>query len=213
MNDAAEIRLLVFRVGALVCAAEVDRVREILPRLAATRIPGAPPTVAGLVNIRGMLVTVVEGWRALNQPAPERADDAATPAARDAGGAATFEPAAAEAQGRGSTILLEAGGGSRSGRGAGGGGDVGAGKGPGIGGIGGEGGTGAATPRRIIGLTVDEVMDFLVVSAGSLEPRQALPGLDPILVRAVGRRAGSNGESASLVVVLDLDALLAPILS
>src|SRR3989449_2789271 len=62
------VRLLVFRVGTLACAAEVDQVREILPRLPTTRIPGAPPVVAGLVNVRGTLVTVVEGGRALGLP-------------------------------------------------------------------------------------------------------------------------------------------------
>src|SRR6185295_15580996 len=70
MSEATLVRLLVFRVGNLVCAAEVDAVREILPRLPTTRIPGAPPVVAGLVNVRGTLVTVVEGWRALAQPEP-----------------------------------------------------------------------------------------------------------------------------------------------
>src|SRR5207237_9244790 len=70
MSDAGVVRLLLFRVGTLVCAAEAERVREILPRLVPTRIPGAPPVVAGLVNVRGTLVTVVEGWRALRQPEP-----------------------------------------------------------------------------------------------------------------------------------------------
>jgi chemotaxis signal transduction protein len=70
MSEATLVRLLVFRVGNLICAADVDHVREILPRLPTTRIPGAPPVVAGLANVRGTLVTVVEGWRALGQPAP-----------------------------------------------------------------------------------------------------------------------------------------------
>src|SRR2546430_3099926 len=70
MSDAGVVRLLVFRVGGLLCAAEAERVREILPRLATTRIPGAPPAVAGLVNVRGTLVTGVEGWRALRPPEP-----------------------------------------------------------------------------------------------------------------------------------------------
>src|SRR5438128_6638893 len=70
MSDAGVVRLLLFRVGSLVCAAEAERVREILPRLQPTRIPGAPPVVAGVVNVRGTLVTVVEGWRALRQPEP-----------------------------------------------------------------------------------------------------------------------------------------------
>jgi purine-binding chemotaxis protein CheW len=67
MGDATVVRLLVFRVGPLACAAPVEAVREILPRLPTIRIPGAPSVVAGLVNIRGSLVTVVEGWRALEQ--------------------------------------------------------------------------------------------------------------------------------------------------
>ena len=156
MSDARVVRLLVFRVGQLVCAAEADRVREILPRLRPTRIPGAPPVVAGLMNVRGTLVTVVEGWRALHQPEP--------PASAEAGGGDGGEP--------GTTVLLEVGGG-----------------------------------KRVLGFTVDEVVDLLSVGGEALERRQALPGIDPTLVRAVGRRAGQ------LFVVLDTDALLTPILS
>ncbi len=150
MSDAGVVRLLIFRVGQLVCATEAERVREILPRLETTRIPGAPPMVAGLVNVRGTLVTVVEGWRALRQPPPSP------------------EPAAEGS----TTVLLELDGG-----------------------------------KKVLGFTVDEVVDLLSVSGEALERRQALPGIDPTLVRAVGRRAGQ------LFVVLDTDALLSPILS
>jgi purine-binding chemotaxis protein CheW len=146
MSDGAVLRLLVFRVGTLACAAEAEMVREILPRFATTRIPGAPAQVAGLVNVRGSLVTVVEGWRALGQPAP------------------------AEGTPERTTVLLE-----------------------------------LAGAHRVVGFTVDEVIDLLSVSGEALEPRQALPGIDPRLVRAVGRRAGQ------VFVVLDTDALLTPI--
>ena len=134
------------------CAAEVDAVREILPRLPTTRIPGAPPVVAGLVNVRGTLVTVVEGWRALGQP----------------------EPPADQLDGAGSTVLLEVGG-----------------------------------SRQLAGFTVDEVMDMLAVGPGMLEERTGggLAGVDPMLVRAVGRRGDQ------VFVVLDVVALLGPILS
>jgi len=155
MNDVGVVRLLLFRVGNLVCAAEAERVREILPRLEATRIPGAPPVVAGVINVRGTLVTVVEGWRALRLP--ERPPSG---------------PPASEGAEDGPTVLLEVGGG-----------------------------------RKVLGFTVDEVVDLLSVSAEALDRRQALPGIDPTLVRAVGRRAGQ------LFVVLDTDALLTPILS
>ncbi len=152
MSEATLVRLLVFRVGNLVCAAEVDAVREILPRLPTTRIPGAPPVVAGLVNVRGTLVTVVEGWRALGQP----------------------EPPVDQSAGAGSTVLLEVGVG-----------------------------------RRLAGFTVDEVMDMLAVGPGMLEERTGggLAGIDPMLVRAVGRRGDQ------VFVVLDVVALLGPILT
>jgi len=146
MGDATVVRLLVFRVGPLACAAQAESVREILPRLPTIRIPGAPQVVAGLVNVRGSLVTVVEGWRALKQ-----------------------QPSEVES---GTTVLLEVG-----------------------------------ADRRALGFTVDEVLDLLTIPNDQLEQRQALPGLDPRLVRAVGRRGGQ------VFVVLDTEALLAPILT
>jgi len=152
-------RLLVFRVGTLACATEVDQVREILPRLPTTRIPGAPSVVAGLVNVRGTLVTVVEGWRALGQTPPS----------------AGLPTAAQESQG--STIILE---------------------------LGGDGDNGG---KRLIGFTVDEVLDLLAGGDVALEDRKGLPGVDPTLVRAVGRR------DKELVIVLDVAALLGPILT
>ena len=148
MSDAAVVRLLLFRVGSLVCAADVDTVREILPRLETTRIPGAMPFVSGLVNVRGQLVTAVDGWRALGQPEP----------VGEGGG--------------GTMVLLQVG-----------------------------------ERRKVVALTVDEVVDLLTPEAGALEHRQALAGVDPVLVRAVGRRGDQ------LFVVLDTDALLAPILT
>jgi chemotaxis signal transduction protein len=176
MNEGRLVsaRLLVFRVGTLACAAEVDQVREILPRLPTTRIPGAPPVVAGLVNIRGTLVTVVEGWRALGQGAPP-----APP-----GPSAGSPTPTAEVATPGSTIILEVAQGD------------------------GQNGGGG---KKLIGFTVDEVTDMLTAGDGSgetaLEDRKDLPGVDPTLVRAVGRR---NGE---VFIVLDVAALLGPILT
>ena len=180
MNEGTlgSARLLVFRVGTLACAAEVELVREILPRLPTTRIPGAPSVVAGLVNVRGTLVTVVEGWRALGQPPPSDG-----------------LPTAAQ-QSQGSTIILELASGAsgesgESGRGGG------AAKGS-------DADTGA---HKLIGFAVDEVLDMLAGGETTLEGRQGLPGVDPTLVRAVGRRQGE------LVIVLDVAALLGPILT
>lgn len=59
--DDFSARLLVFRVADLVAAVEATTVREILASQAATRIPGAPAAVQGLINVRGELVTLVRG--------------------------------------------------------------------------------------------------------------------------------------------------------
>jgi purine-binding chemotaxis protein CheW len=76
MNDAETLPAVVFRVGDLLCAAPASRVREVLPRLPATRIPGVPAAVEGLVNVRGGLLTVLDGHVLLGRP-PRPEDEGA----------------------------------------------------------------------------------------------------------------------------------------
>jgi len=47
-------------VAGRLCACDLEAVREIVPARAATRLPGAPEWVRGLINLRGSLVTVVD---------------------------------------------------------------------------------------------------------------------------------------------------------
>jgi purine-binding chemotaxis protein CheW len=58
--EALARRLLFFGVAGRLCACDLDAVREIVPARAATRLPGAPDWVLGLVNLRGTLLTVVD---------------------------------------------------------------------------------------------------------------------------------------------------------
>ncbi len=67
MANSKTLHAVIFRIGALICAAPAGIVREILPRLPATRIPGVAPAVEGLVNVRGTLLTVVDGHLLLQQ--------------------------------------------------------------------------------------------------------------------------------------------------
>jgi len=53
-------RTLLFRVGSRVYGCDIDCVREIIPWRPATRLPGAPAHVQGLVNLRGTIVTVLD---------------------------------------------------------------------------------------------------------------------------------------------------------
>ena len=135
------LRLLVFRVGDLTCAVEVRAVREVLPAQPVTRVPGAAPAVAWLVNVRGALVPLVDGRLALGHPA------------RDGG----------------SVMLLEVAG-------------------------------------RTVGVVVDEVLDLVTVGDGEWAERRELPGVDPRVVRAVGKSDGTA------FILLDFSALLAPLL-
>jgi purine-binding chemotaxis protein CheW len=53
-------RTLLFRAGDRTFGCAIDAVREIVPQRRATRLPGAPPSVQGLINLRGTIVTVVD---------------------------------------------------------------------------------------------------------------------------------------------------------
>ena len=67
MADSPALHAVIFRVGTLLCAAPAGIVREILPALPATRIPGVADSISGLVNVRGSLLTVLDGFRLLGQ--------------------------------------------------------------------------------------------------------------------------------------------------
>ncbi len=73
MADSPTLHAVIFRIGALICAAPAGIVREILPRLPATRIPGVAEAIEGLVNVRGTLLTVLDGHVLLQQA--RREDD------------------------------------------------------------------------------------------------------------------------------------------
>ncbi len=54
------LRLLLFAVSGTVYGCDIAAVREIVPLRRATRLPGAPLYVRGLVNLRGAIVTVID---------------------------------------------------------------------------------------------------------------------------------------------------------
>jgi purine-binding chemotaxis protein CheW len=53
-------RTLLFRVGSTVYGCDIEDIREIVPFRRATRLPGAPSYIQGLINLRGTIVTVVD---------------------------------------------------------------------------------------------------------------------------------------------------------
>ena len=69
----AAARTLLFRVADRVYGCDIEEVREIIPYRRATRLPGAPRYVQGLINLRGTIVTILDlGARLDAERAPVR---------------------------------------------------------------------------------------------------------------------------------------------
>jgi len=51
---------LLFRSGDAVYGVDSTHIQEIIPFRRVTRLPGAPPFVRGLINVRGTIVTVID---------------------------------------------------------------------------------------------------------------------------------------------------------
>jgi purine-binding chemotaxis protein CheW len=77
LEQLAAARTLLFRVAGSVYGCDIETVREIIPYRRATRLPGAPPFVQGLINLRGTIVTVLDLGARLDRTHPQ---------VRDAGG-------------------------------------------------------------------------------------------------------------------------------
>lgn len=72
-TEHANGQLVLVRLADRHYAIPIDTVREILPFRRPTRLPGAPAHVAGLLNVRGTIVTVLDlgarlGGRAAARP-------------------------------------------------------------------------------------------------------------------------------------------------
>ena len=59
-QSAPQRRLLLFDIGGKIFACDMSAIREIIPFQRVTRLPGAPSTVCGLINLRGTIVTVLD---------------------------------------------------------------------------------------------------------------------------------------------------------
>ncbi len=58
--ETAASPTLLFRVGASVYGCDIRDTQEIIPVRPPTRLPGAPAYVRGLINVRGIIVTVLD---------------------------------------------------------------------------------------------------------------------------------------------------------
>ena len=59
-----------FGLGAQLFGLPISRVQDVFVAERVTRIPLAPPEIAGLVNVRGRILTVIDMWRRLGVAPP-----------------------------------------------------------------------------------------------------------------------------------------------
>ena len=69
---------------------EVEHVQEVLRAQKLTRVPLAPPAVAGLINLRGQVVTAIELRERLGRPARAEGADSVVIVVRMHGEAVSF---------------------------------------------------------------------------------------------------------------------------
>lgn len=83
MSTATEARavpatsqLATFWLDGDLYGVEVEHVQEVLRSQSITRVPLAPPAVAGLINLRGQVVTAIELRERLGRPARPKGTEA-----------------------------------------------------------------------------------------------------------------------------------------
>jgi purine-binding chemotaxis protein CheW len=72
--NGTKVRVLLFGLADQAYGCDIRTVREIIPLRRATRLPGSPDYVCGLINLRGTIVTVLDLGRRLERTAGSRAD-------------------------------------------------------------------------------------------------------------------------------------------
>lgn len=68
----AEIQIACFRLGNDLYAVDIMRIKEIVKPLKIAGIPHPPPFVEGVVNLRGMVIPVVDLRKRFGMPAAEQ---------------------------------------------------------------------------------------------------------------------------------------------
>ena len=75
-SRAVSGQLATFRLDGDLYGVEVEHVQEVLRSQKLTRVPLAPPAVAGLINLRGQVVTAIELRERLGRPPRPEGTDA-----------------------------------------------------------------------------------------------------------------------------------------
>ncbi|MEM3941910.1 MAG: chemotaxis protein CheW, partial [Candidatus Bathyarchaeia archaeon] len=71
MTKDEYLQIVNFTMGNINYGVPVDQVREVRDMQAVTPVPGAPPYVRGVTNLRGQIVTIIDLRKRLGLPSKE----------------------------------------------------------------------------------------------------------------------------------------------
>ncbi len=74
-DTATEMQLVVFDLASEYYGVDIGDVREIIRMQTVTRVPGAPPFVEGIINLRGQVIPVVDLRKRLELEVSEQTAD------------------------------------------------------------------------------------------------------------------------------------------
>ncbi len=74
-DTATEMQLVVFDLASEYYGVDIGDVREIIRMQTVTRVPGAPPFVEGIINLRGQVIPVVDLRKRLELEISEQTAD------------------------------------------------------------------------------------------------------------------------------------------
>ncbi|MEO1040532.1 MAG: chemotaxis protein CheW [Pseudomonadota bacterium] len=74
MNQETTFEYVTVRIGDQLYGASVSEIREVFSPQGVTEVPGAPAEIAGLLNLRGRIVTAIDARRRLGVE-PRSADE------------------------------------------------------------------------------------------------------------------------------------------
>lgn len=75
LDEEQQIEVLTFAIAGEHYAAAIERVVEIIPTRAATRVPNAEASVRGIISLRGTIVTVMDARARLGHPRADSGPD------------------------------------------------------------------------------------------------------------------------------------------
>ncbi len=74
-DTATEMQLVVFDLASEFYGVDIGDVREIIRMQTVTRVPGAPPFVEGIINLRGQVIPVVDLRKRLELTVAEQTNE------------------------------------------------------------------------------------------------------------------------------------------